>query len=173
MERWRWSKSKVRRLLTILQKDHTIIRKTDRKKTTLFIINYDSYQGRETTERPPQKLPGDNTDDNTDDTQSRSKEGKRKTLRDSSNPAVKEFIDFWYQTFKGKFGEAYKVTGGKEGSLVKSLLKTYPLDRLKELAGVFFKSTDPFIQKSGYTIGTFASQVNKLVVEETQRRSSW
>lgn len=89
---------------------------------------------------------------------------QKKLLRDSKkpNPAVKKFIDFWYQSFQSHFGTPYAVNGGKEGKLVKALLATHPLENLKDLAELFFKSNDPFIQNAGYTLGVFSSQVNKL-----------
>lgn len=52
MERWGWSKTKVRNFLKILEKDKMIYKKSDKKKTTVFIGNYDSYQEKQTTERP-------------------------------------------------------------------------------------------------------------------------
>ncbi len=83
-------------------------------------------------------------------------------LRDSPNPAIREFIDFWSQTFKVKFGAPYAVNGAKEGALVKKLLIIHPLEKLKEMGRVFFKSDDPFTLKSGFTLGVFYSQVNRL-----------
>lgn len=52
MERWGWSKTKVRKFLELLENDKMITKIADRKKTTLTIVNYDIYQDRETTERP-------------------------------------------------------------------------------------------------------------------------
>ncbi len=52
MERWGWSKTKVRSFLELLQKDNMIIKNTDRKKTTLTVVNYSDYQDSETTKRP-------------------------------------------------------------------------------------------------------------------------
>lgn len=49
MERWGWSKSKVRAFLKILEKDSMIIKKTDKKKTTIIIENYSEYQETQTT----------------------------------------------------------------------------------------------------------------------------
>ena len=49
MERWKWSKSKVRSFLIILQKDKMIIKKSDNKKTTLTVLNYNDYQDFKTT----------------------------------------------------------------------------------------------------------------------------
>lgn len=52
MERWGWSKTKVRAFLDVLQKDNMIVKKTDRKKTTIIIENYSNFQDCETTEKP-------------------------------------------------------------------------------------------------------------------------
>ncbi len=52
MQRWGWSKAKVRSFLHLLEQDEMIIKKTDRKKTTITICNYCIYQDRETTKRP-------------------------------------------------------------------------------------------------------------------------
>lgn len=52
MERWGWSKSKVRSFLQLLEKEQMIVKKTDRKKTTIFVENYGTFQNPQTTERP-------------------------------------------------------------------------------------------------------------------------
>lgn len=52
MERWGWSKTKLRNFLELCEKDGMIIKKSDRKKTTIIIVNYSDYQDQETTERP-------------------------------------------------------------------------------------------------------------------------
>jgi hypothetical protein len=52
MERWGWGKSKLRAYLDILQKDSMIVKKTDRKKTTLTICQYSDWQDLQTTDKP-------------------------------------------------------------------------------------------------------------------------
>lgn len=47
MERWGWSKTKVRSFLKQLENDNMIVKKTDRKKTTLTVCNYNNYQHNE------------------------------------------------------------------------------------------------------------------------------
>lgn len=49
MDRWKWSKSKVRNFLFLLQKDKMIIKKSDNKKTTLRVLNYSDYQNLKTS----------------------------------------------------------------------------------------------------------------------------
>lgn len=70
MERWGWSKTKVRAFLKLLENDSMIVKNTDLKKTTLTITNYSDYQDKETTEelqknhektaKEPQKDPNKN-----------------------------------------------------------------------------------------------------------------
>ncbi len=55
------------------------------------------------------------------------------------------------------------VDGKKDGALVKKLLSTYGLDRLKGLWDVFMRSDDPFICQAGRSIGVFKTQINKLI----------
>jgi hypothetical protein len=52
MDRWGWSKSKLRSYLFTLELQHMIVKKTDHKKTTITIVNYGVYQDCETTEEP-------------------------------------------------------------------------------------------------------------------------
>jgi hypothetical protein len=85
------------------------------------------------------------------------------------NPHVKEFISFYFSTFKEKFGVAPTISGAKDGSLIKTLLKAASLEELKELLGRFFDSGDSWILKSGYTIGAFYSVQNKLKIGESHR----
>ena len=52
MERWGWGKAKTRAFLDLLQMDNMIIKKADRKKTTITIVNYSKFQELQTTNRP-------------------------------------------------------------------------------------------------------------------------
>lgn len=52
MERWGWSKTKVRNFLDMLENDSMLVKKTDHRKTTLSIVNYSVYQDFQTSEEP-------------------------------------------------------------------------------------------------------------------------
>ena len=54
-KRWGWSKTKVRRFLELLESDGMIEKKTDRKKTTIKLVNYSIFQQSEITNRPKKK----------------------------------------------------------------------------------------------------------------------
>ncbi len=158
-----------RTLKSLSSKQMTVIYRDDRN-----LLSYGFQKNYERWKLSSPKMTVISADDKTvisGDTHKRNI--KKKTLRDSPNPAVKEFIDFWYQTFKEKFGSPYMVNGKKEGALIKKLLATHSLEHLRSLAGTFFGSTDSFVKNSGYTIGAFYFQVNKLVTLENQRKASW
>lgn len=53
MERWGWSKSKVRAFLETLENESMIVKKADKKKTTLSLVNYRVWQDSQTAEKPP------------------------------------------------------------------------------------------------------------------------
>lgn len=56
MERWGWSNTKVRNFLLLLENDNMIIKKTDRKKSTLTICNYNVWQDSEKCKKSEKKV---------------------------------------------------------------------------------------------------------------------
>lgn len=50
MQRWGWGKGKTRAFLLLLEKDGMIVKKSDRKKTTITIVNYSKFQDLQTTD---------------------------------------------------------------------------------------------------------------------------
>jgi biotin operon repressor len=90
---------------------------------------------------------------------------KKKGKSPDSDPRVKAYILEWNDPFFKKTGKPYVPSWGKEGKIVKDLLKVYSLDELRELRKEFFRSERPFIQNSGYTIGVFRSVINDLAAD--------
>lgn len=52
MGKWKWSKSKVRNYLKLLESENMIVKNSDTKKTTLTVVNYSVYQDKQTTKEP-------------------------------------------------------------------------------------------------------------------------
>lgn len=98
MQRWGWSKTKVRAFLSQLQNDEMLVKKTDHKKTTLTIANYSVYQDIETTEEP--KKDRKKTDKrpikDTNNKETRITSNNIKTYSDNPdlNQAILDFIEF-------------------------------------------------------------------------------
>ena len=76
---------------------------------------------------------------------------------------VKVAIDYYHDKFKSRFGEKPIISGKKDGNLIKQVVSKYGIKKTKELLDKFFEVDDKFIQQSGYTIGVFYTQVNKLL----------
>lgn len=86
------------------------------------------------------------------------------SLSNGSDPRVKEFFTWWDSEYQKQFLAPYVFNGGKDGATIKRLLRSYDLPRLTDLAVHFLESKDPWVQQNGgFTIGVFASQINKLV----------
>lgn len=69
--------------------------------------------------------------------------------------------------YKEVFNKEYVVNFGKDKKLIKDLLKIVKEDELTSLINKFFESDEEFIQKAGYTLGVFKSQINKLRSKKT------
>lgn len=76
MERWGWSKTKIRNFLKLLEKDKMILKISDKKKTTIIIENYSDYQDKRTIEEPH----GDHTE-----TTERPQENTNKNVKNIKN----------------------------------------------------------------------------------------
>lgn len=62
MERWGWSKNKVRAFLRLLENDSMIVKESNHKRTAINVVNYGKYQVLETT-KEPQMNHGETTDE--------------------------------------------------------------------------------------------------------------
>lgn len=98
MQRWGWSKTKVRAFLSQLQNDQMLVKKTDRKKTTLTIANYGVYQDIETTEEPKKdrKRTDERPKKNTNNKETSKQVNNIKTYSENTelNSAILDFIEF-------------------------------------------------------------------------------
>ena len=161
-ERFKWSNTKLDKFLNLLEFEKMIAQNSDTKKTVLTLINYDFYNNPNDTETE-QKRHDNGTTTAQKRTNKNDKNDKNVKKKDSSLSAVKTLIDFYHDSFVKKFGEKPVIDGKKDGAIIKGLLGTYSEEKLKGLIGAFFESTDQFIVNSGYTIGVFKTQINKLI----------
>ena len=87
------------------------------------------------------------------------KQKQRTSGKKPPDPRVKIFIDWFYQRYQVMFGREYIVSGGKDGTLVKGLLKKMSLEDLQLATDRMF--ADDFGVQAGATIGVLAAQINK------------
>lgn len=90
-----------------------------------------------------------------------------------SDPRVKNFFAWWDKEYQKRFSAPYVFSGGKDGANLKRLLRSYDLPKLSDLALRFLNSKDPWVQEhGGYTIGVFASQINKIISTSSRPRKA-
>jgi hypothetical protein len=81
-------------------------------------------------------------------------------------PTDKVF-DYFCLKYKATLNKDFVANFGKDKKLIKDLLNIIKENELIPLIDRFFASDDEFIQKAGYTIGVFKSQINKLNTKKT------
>lgn len=88
---------------------------------------------------------------------------ERNTLsgQKTPDPRVKEFFDYWGETFLQETGQPYVFSFAKEGKLVKDLLKVHSLELIQETSRAFFK--DERCKHRGLTIGILFQEINRLL----------
>ena len=77
-------------------------------------------------------------------------------------PTIPNPQQFFYLKYKEVFKKDYIASFGKDGKIFKDILAIVPNEECFLLINKFFISEDKFIKESGYTIGVFKSQINKL-----------
>lgn len=88
---------------------------------------------------------------------------------EAPNPDVRIFLGLYIRLFKHHTlrHDPPCIAWGKDGKLVRDLLKCYPLTRLESLLEQFFDSREEWLQKQGYSIGAFAATINTLLIRES------
>ncbi len=168
---WRkmkYNKWQCENIMKWLRKATLITTEKTTRGLKITVLNYDYYQDASNYEshkratREPQSSHTINKNDK-EVKELKNKEVKTLSAKKTADPLVKEFIDYYFNTFRDKFREKPVIDGGKDGIIIKRLLSSYSLDRLKELLAKFFVSDDPFIKRTGYTIGVFKTLINKII----------
>jgi hypothetical protein len=133
--------------------------KSDTHYTVVTILNYELYQGSGKTKGTTQgtgKGQARDTNKNYKNLKNKDMSGKN-----TPDPRVKEFFNYWGETFKKETGEGYTFSFKKEGQLARNLLRVHSLESIQEKARAFFR--DEQCKRRGLTIGIFFQEVNRLV----------
>lgn len=104
MDRWKWGKSKTRNFLSLLENDEMIVKKSDRKKTTITICNYSLYHDKEKEIRPQSdhnqtdSRPIADTNNNDKNVKNDKKYSRKQVYDESSN--YYQLAIFFYEQIK-------------------------------------------------------------------------
>jgi len=85
---------------------------------------------------------------------------------------IKDVLALHDELYQQAVGETPDRNGGKDAKLVKALIDRYGFEKVVVRLRAFFTSPDAWIRQSGYTIGAFKSQWNKLATAEKTLRAS-
>jgi hypothetical protein len=86
-----------------------------------------------------------------------------KKTNPSSEPAVREVIDYFHKKLTDHFGsKPVSFAGGALAAIVKRSLKTLTAGEVRARVDAYFLSTDPFIQRNGYSVNLFISKFDLL-----------
>lgn len=90
--------------------------------------------------------------------------------RKDSDPAVKRVIDKYYTMFRARFGFRPKISGGKDGKLVKDMVSTWGEEDVLLLVDQFFSSRDARVLRCDYSIGALSSLAQGIMIDITAGR---
>jgi hypothetical protein len=76
--------------------------------------------------------------------------------RSAPNPEIKQFIDFWFQEYRHRFGHD-PLINGEHGKLLQQILRKIPLDTLQKMAVFAFENEYTFLIDKGYPLKLFLS----------------
>jgi len=92
----------------------------------------------------------------------RKQENKTTDAGTSAHQTVLREFD---RLFTGRFSARPDIVGGRDGAIVRDLLRTHPVDQVLELLGGFFRVGTRFSRERGaYSLAAFKGQYNDLLV---------
>jgi hypothetical protein len=149
---------KLRNRLLILGKLGITAHQTTHRFSIITVCNYNHYQDIQNGKGHSKgHSEGTLRATNKNVKNEKNKNGRSK----DADPRVKEFLNYWGETFTQKTGQPYTFSFAKEGNLVKQLLQVHPLETLQEMTNAFFR--DEQSQRRGLTIGIFYQEINRLI----------
>lgn len=105
-EKWKWSKSAVRRFLKRTTDDHMIELLADREATLITICNYDKYQTPRTTGEPQTEPPANREpDQRRTNNQITNNQRKQETRVNALSPEWRLWFDTFWQEWPNKVGK--------------------------------------------------------------------
>ena len=88
------------------------------------------------------------------------------------NPDHKEFVKFFTEEYQNRFNVKYDFVGGRDGNLIKGLLKTFGLELLRRITLEFFNSDDQFIkEKTGFTVPALKMRANQIAANLSRNKT--
>lgn len=96
------------------------------------------------------------------------KEERKKGRKETTAKAPSDVplaLSYFGEKFTERTGAIYMASFAVDGKHFKDMLTVYPIDKIRSMIDIFFKSKEEFIIKAGFTVGVFYSQRNKLIAQ--------
>jgi hypothetical protein len=133
---------------------------SDTHCSIITILNYDAYRSTPQDEGTG-KVTGKGQASDTNKNYKNEEINNLGRSKKQPDPRVKEFFDYWGETFSRETGQPYVFSYGKEGKLIKALLQVHSSEILQDSISLFFR--DEQCQRRGLTIGIFFQEINRLI----------
>lgn len=130
-DRWGWSNTKVNNFLKLLEEDNMVIVKSDSKKTTLTVVNYNDYQIINDSKKDT-KATGERQTSDTKTSDEHTNNNDNNYNNDNKD-IYSEIFEFW----NSKEIIQHKKLTDKMKTKIKSVLKDYDVDTLKEIISTY------------------------------------
>jgi hypothetical protein len=167
-----WSQRRTNSFLTSLETRGMCTIKVTKRFIMITICNYEKYQSTEDENEQTDVILDVRTGDEQVMTIKEVKERKNICRPPKqTDPKVKEFLNYWGETYFKEIGQPYPFSFEKDAPLAKGLLKLYSPEVLQEVTGAFFR--DEWCKGKGFSFGLFKSQFGKLLSKKAIARQEW
>lgn len=172
MNRWGWSKTKLRNFLKLLESEKMITKVVDRKKTTISIVNYKVYQGSEDQEKTTEK-PQEDQEKTIEKPQEDTNKNDNNEKNDKNNIMVAEIISYLNE----KTGKSFKSGVAKNRDLIKARLKEgYSVEDFKKVIDIKVaewlndENMSKFLRPETLFSNKFEGYLNQKPKQEVKKR---
>lgn len=172
MNRWGWSKTKLRNFLKLLESEKMITKVVDRKKTTISIVNYKVYQGSEDQEKTTEK-PQEDQEKTIEKPQEDTNKNDNNEKNDKNNIMVAEIISYLNE----KTGKNFKSGVAKNRDLIKARLKEgYSVEDFKKVIDIKVaewlndENMSKFLRPETLFSNKFEGYLNQKPKQEVKKR---
>ncbi len=163
------SESKVRRWLEILENDQQIVQQKTSLNRLITIVNWDKYNqnDQQNDQRMSNECPTNDQRMTTNKNDKNYKNVKTQHLlgvspKKQAPAPERELLTKFGEMFKYHMGTKYFASFKKDLTLLKRIVDCYGREKTEELMEQFFSSDDEFLGRTGYSVGVFHTQINKL-----------
>lgn len=172
MNRWGWSKTKLRNFLKLLESEKMITKVVDKKKTTISIVNYKVYQGCEDQEKTTEK-PQEDQEKTVKKPQEDTNKNDNNEKNEKNNILVAEIISYLNE----KTGKNFKSGVTKNRDLIKTRLKEgYSVEDFKKVIDIKVaewlndESMSKFLRPETLFSNKFEGYLNQKPKQEVKKR---